>query len=467
MTAKIFAPDSVRTLAEAERTGLQVAAVLGELGIGAGDRVVLKAGNSAHYVTVLLGLIEAGASIVLVDQGDSLSRTEEICRLSGAKLSLVDDDATYGGEAVFLDEIHAAAAGRVVEDRPISFETWGERPDGLVLWTSGSTGTPKGVVKSGGRFLRNVERHLAHVGYREDDVILPLLPFAHQYGFSMLLAAFVLRCSLVVAPYRRLDRALRFGAICGTTVVEATPATYHSILRLGAGRPELRQCVERARMTCAGAASLEKGLSDRYVAEFGRPLLDSYGSTELGNVAFASPGNPVHCGLPLPGVSLRIVGEGSVPLAAVGEVGEIEADSPDAMTGTIAEDGSLIPFPDGWYRTGDLGRIDEHGNVSVLGRKLAVNRMGYTIYPEAVERKAEELGCSVKIVSRPDERGGAQLIFFVADDQRREPRYWRDLLTVALPVYEQPNRVHVLDSFPLTRNGKTDKKKLAELAEQG
>ncbi len=467
MTARIFAVDSVQTLDDFERDALRTAAVIRDGGVGTGDRVMLKAGNSAAYVCVLFALMHVGASIVLVDQQEHIEETRRIALRTGVKRTFVDDDAPIDAEAdpVHLYELLVAATDRPASTEQLSFDAWGELPDGLIMWTSGSTGTPKGVVKSGAKFLRNLERNAAQVGHRSDDVLLPLLPFAHQYGLSMVLIAWLTRCSLVIAPYRRLDHALRMAGQTGTTVIDATPSSYRSILNLVTRKAALRAHLESTRMFCVGAAPLDAPLVAAYTEEFGLPLLDSYGSTELGNIAFATLDNPVATGRPMEGIQVRIVDEDGQSMPA-GEAGEIQVDTPDALEGHLAEDGTVIRTPTGWQPTGDLGYLDEHGNLFVLGRKLAVHRMGYTLYPELIERKIEAARCPVRVVPLPDERRGAQLVFFVEDEQQRDAAHWREVLCGLLPAYEQPNRVIVLDAFPLNRNGKPDKRRLEALAQQ-
>ncbi|MGR3937927.1 MULTISPECIES: class I adenylate-forming enzyme family protein [Streptomyces] len=468
MTAKIYALDSVQTLADFELDAIRVADVIREQhGVAPGDRVILKAGNSAAYVSVLFALMHVGASIVLIDQQEHPDETRRIAGRTGAAIAFVDDDSPIhdDGRVVNLYEVIAPAAGRPLSTRELSFDAWADRQDGLIMWTSGSTGEPKGAVKSGRKFLTNLERNAAQVGHREDDVLLPLLPFAHQYGLSMVLIAWLTRCSLVIAPYKRLDRAVQMAGRTGATVLDATPSSYRTMLNLVGRKPSLRAQLEQVRMFCSGAAPLDGALSDGYVAEFGLPLLDSYGSTELGNIAFATLENPVSCGRAMDGIKLRIIDESGVP-AAPGQAGEIEVDTPDALEGHLAEDGGLDAMPTGWFPTGDLGYLDEDDNLFVLGRKFAVHRYGYLLYPELVERKAAVAHISTRIVPLPDERrrGDVQLVFFVEDDERRDAKYWRERLCDVLPVYEQPNRVEVLDAFPLNRNGKPDKKRLEEIA---
>ncbi|KUL26897.1 class I adenylate-forming enzyme family protein [Actinoplanes awajinensis] len=469
MTATVFAPDSAQPLAELERTAARVAEVLAGLGVRPGIRVLFKADNSAGWVTVLLGLARAGASIVLLDHQDKAEETTRVHRLTGAALSIVDDDAVppAEGRTVYVYQLLAAAAARTgpALDGPLDLDVWRALPDGLIMWSSGSTGTPKGIVKTGARFLDNLRRNAEHMGHRRDDVLLPLLPFSHQYGLSMVLIAWLVRCSLVIAPYRRPDRALRMAGQTGATVLDATPATYRTLANLVDRRPGAPADLRTVRLFCSGAAPLDPTVTARYLALFGKPLLDSYGSTELGNVAFATADNPVATGQPVDGMGVRIVGDDGEPLGA-GEIGEIEVDSPDLMEGYLDADGQVDPAPRTWRRTGDLGRLDEHGNLEVAGRKLAVRRFGYTLYPELIEARLATAGCSTKVIATPDERRGSSLTFFVEDETGADVARWREQICAVLPAYEQPNRVVVLDRLPLNRNGKPDRAALERAALQ-
>jgi acyl-coenzyme A synthetase/AMP-(fatty) acid ligase len=228
-------------------------------------------------------------------------------------------------------------------------------------------------------------------------------------------------------------------------------------------RPSLADEFARVRMLCSGAAPLERPLVDRSLELFGKPLLDSYGSTEMGNVAFANIGNPNGCGQVVDGLELRVISEDGNPLPT-GEIGELEVLDPDLMEGYLGEDGSVTPVDRGWYRTGDFGYLDADRNLFLAGRKRAVHRNGHTLHPEVIEHRLSEEGCSAKIVALPDQRRGSSLVFVVEDDQQRDPRYWREVINGLLPPFEQPNRVLITDQFPLNRNGKCDRKRLEVLA---
>jgi acyl-CoA synthetase (AMP-forming)/AMP-acid ligase II len=122
----------------------------------------------------------------------------------------------------------------------------------------------------------------------------------------------------------------------------------------------------------------------------------------------------------------------------------------------LTEDGEVEPYRESWYRIGDMGLIDMAGRLHVHGRDRAVHRMGYTLYPEEIERKAERCGAPVRVLSFPHPRRGCDLVFVVLDPSGGAPADWHRTFRDLLPRYEQPNRVAVVPEFPLTSNGKVD-----------
>ncbi|MFI9006164.1 aldehyde dehydrogenase family protein [Actinosynnema sp. NPDC053489] len=452
MSAGAEGASGVLRAGDALRLAARVAGVLGERGVRAEHRVLLCAANSTGYAVVLAALVTLGASVVPVDHRHPAAEVRRLADLARA-------DHVLDGDAVA--ELVAVAAPRPDASTP-DWSAWRDRPDALIAWTSGTTGRPRAVVRSGASLLDNTDRTLARMGYRPDDVLLPLLPFSHQYGLSLLLLWLRVGCSLVVAPEARVDRALALAREHGVTVVDATPMTYHTALNLLRRDPGLLDGA-RVRLWCVGGCPLDPALADRFRREVGQPLLDGYGCTEAGNIALATPDDPVGCGLPLPGVEVAVLDADGLPVAP-GVTGEVVVTSPDTTGGLLDDTGGLRARPPGPYRTGDVGLLDDRGRVHVLGRHAAVHRMGHTLHPGALARKAAACGAPVQVVPLPDTRLGSRLVFVVADPEGRDERYWRDRVRAVLPAYEHPNRVVVVDAFPVTGNGKPDPGRLAELA---
>lgn len=437
-------------------------------GVRPGDRVLLKAGNSTAYVVTLLALAHADASVVLVDHRQDGAGTRSIAALTGARWLVTDtrDRLDLPPDRVLpLAGAVTAAAARPEPTGP-DLAPWWRRGDAVILCSSGTTGVPKCVVKSGPALLDNTARTIGALGLAPDEVIAPWLPFSHQYGLSVVISWWFAGCTLSVSPQTRPDQAVMDVITDRATIVEATPSTYRVLLRLLAARPWLRADLAGVRSWGVGGEPLPRSVAGDFRAVMGRPLLDGYGLTEVGNVALAAGDNPVGCGRPLPGVDVRVV-DGTGHAVAAGEVGAIEVRSAGLMAGYLDAGGQIVPPAPGWYPTDDLGHLDRSGNLHVIGRRHAVHRRGYTLYPESIGRRAEECGRPVQVVPVDDERRGCALVFVVCDPSGGSPQEWRRRICAVLPRYEHPNRVHVVDEFPVTSNGKVDRAGLRVLVTSG
>ncbi|RZT88653.1 acyl-CoA synthetase (AMP-forming)/AMP-acid ligase II [Pseudonocardia sediminis] len=452
--------------------------LLRENGVRPEDRVVLTAANSREFVVGLFALMHMGVSVALIDRSLPAEECRALVAESGAAWMLSDHDglgpAFDAVQIGWLDLTDLVARTDPVARTDartgdgaatLDLDAWAARDDALVVWTSGSTGRPKGIVRSGASVLRNGERTLARMRYRADDVFCPLLPFTHQYGLSILLLWWQVGATLVVTPSARIESVADLIAHRRVTVVDAVPASYVTLLRLlerRDGAPDLGS----VRMWCVGGEPLRDELRTRAAERLGRPLLDGYGSSELGNIALAGPDDPTVCGTPLDGVTVEIVDERGVAVPA-GTLGEVVVHSPDVMCGVLEPGGRVRPVRRPRFETRDLGRLDEYGRVQVLGRRHAVHRRGHTLYPDAIAQKAGACGVPVRVVPVEDPRHGAQLVFVVADPEARSVDDWRAILADHVSPHERPNRVLVLDRFPLGPTGKVDETALRELAGTG
>lgn len=452
----------------------RTADVLKGMGVLPSHRVALHAGNSPAFVRALLGLMQLGAGVVLVDHLRSVGSAQQAAARVGADWLIrerqLPSDPSGPVPVLSLADLterlypsDPPGGERDENTGALSFDAWASRDDALIAWSSGSTGEPKAIVRSGRSVLANTDRTIARMGYRRQDVLAPLLPFSHQYGFSLVLIAQVTGCDLLLTPYTRLDRALRAVAEHRATVVDATPSSFRSLLRLAARRPALVAELRAVRMWCTGGAPLDDNLARDFRATVGLPLLDGYGSTELGNVALAGPGAPEDC-LPLPGLEVTVRDASGRRLPA-GQPGEVWVRSPDVMRGCLRPDGTTVQPPEpGDFRTHDLGVLDARGSLRVLGRMSATTRHGYTLYPAHLARRAEQYGRPVHVAPVQDGRRGTRLVFLVEDPEQRSPGAWFADFEKVLEPYELPNLVLVLDRFPLNNNGKTDVRALEERA---
>ncbi|MCB5166104.1 aldehyde dehydrogenase family protein [Streptomyces bambusae] len=440
-------------------------------GVGESHRVLLSCANSAASVLATFALMELGVSVGLVDRGVTPNQLARLVEEANADFFVSDHEqsepafdktaarwiplADLGGDAA------EQAAGPAAD---LSFDRWARRSDALIVWTSGSLGRPKGIVRSGSSVLANVSRTQDRMKYTESDVLMPLLPFTHQYGLSILLLWWQAKAGLVLLPSRRTDQALEAVVDHGVTVVDSVPAVYEGMLRMLDRGHTSTTLLESVRMWCVGGEPLQDDLLRRFTEQTGKPLLDGYGSSEAGNVALASPDNPHHAGRPLTGITVTVVDDEDRPLPP-GEVGEVVVHTPDIMVGTLEPGGRVRESQRTAHRTQDLGYLDADGNLRVLGRKAAVHRFGNTLYPDAITAKASECGRPVRVIPVENGRFGTDLVFVVADPEERPAAHWRRIFAELVAEYEQPNKVLVVKEFPAHTNGKANLTALGYMAQ--
>jgi long-chain acyl-CoA synthetase len=459
------ATSGIVSAAQLRSGAVAAAGELAEWGVRPGDRVLVKADNSAAFTAALLGLVHLGASIMLVDGGETAAETHRRSVSARARWAVVDAPVDVGpATPIPLGGLagRAAASARRYNAPQLSTDRWASLDTALIAWSSGSTAQPKAIVKEGGTVLANLRRTAERMRYRPSDVLLPLLPFTHWYGMSLVFLAWMSDASLLLTRYRQLPQVLDAARRYGPTVVDATPNTYQSLARLVVRRPESRGAFGTIRMWCVGGAPTGDVLRSamRHVTDL--PLLDGYGSTEAGNVALATPERATA----LPGICMRVEDDQGDELPR-GQVGDVVLQTPDLMTGYLDDGGELRRLDGSWYRTGDIGHLDDGGNLFVVGRRSAVHRLGHTIHLEALERRAEAVGRPVCIVALNDERRGCRLVFVVEDPDGRPASEWRHSICEAVPASERPNQVVVLPQLPVGRTGKVDRARLIHLVGGG
>jgi acyl-CoA synthetase (AMP-forming)/AMP-acid ligase II len=430
-------------------------AVLRSAGAAPGTRVLVTSANSVELVAVLIALVLEDCSIVLIDSGADRRLLEQV--MSQSRPAIVWGTPPGPVDCTVIDplEAHPVDSRSSIDILPSptgpDASSWRARSDALILFTSGTSGLPKGVVRSGASVMDNMEATCEAMGYREHDVMLPLLPFTHQYGFSIVLLAWATQCSLVVANPVRAVESLRSAEEVGTvTVVDAAPSHYATLIAARLQEPTLGRDV---RMWCVGGAPVNAHLRDRARTVLGSELLDGYGMTELGNVTLATLQSTQGAGRPISGVRVHVVD----PLdwtarCAVGEWGRVIVASAHAFHSYVSGEPGAARSE--WFDTGDTGFFDADGCLHVVGRDGAVHRNGNTLHLAGIERQLEMSGLTCVLTALPAEGAETRLIAYVlGDDATRIKRRVR----ASLPRLAWPNRVVVLSSFPMLHNGKIDR----------
>jgi long-chain acyl-CoA synthetase len=405
--------------AQAAGTALAVA------GLGRAEPVALIGPSGTDWIVAYFGILAAGGLPVLLDAQAAAADLAAMVANAGARRAITTPRlatllAAAGVPALQVAPLAGigAGAGQPLGNTPDSLPPADPGAPATLLYTSGTTGCPKGVPLSHGNLLANVAA-LAATGLvgPGDRVLLPL-PLHHAYPLTVGLLGCVATGAALVLPAGVTGPQLA-GAIRGTgaTVLVGVPRLFSALLAgiearaaTGGGPgPALfrhasaasiwlaqhtglrvgrlifsrvhRELGPTLRLLVSGGAPLEPGIAVR-LEGLGYEVLSGYGLSETAPVLTFNVRGHVRqesVGRALPGVELRI-----------GEAGEVQARGPNVFAGYLRNaDATRLAFtPDGWFRTGDLGRIDTDGYLQITGRlkELIVLADGKKLLPEAVEQ---------------------------------------------------------------------------------
>jgi O-succinylbenzoic acid--CoA ligase len=339
----------------------RVEAAAAGLDVREGERVAIRASNSAGFVVAVHALMRRGAVIVPINT--RLAEPEVAWQLADAGVTRVlgDDDL----EALLL----ASPRQRSGKDRPFDLQAWHS-----IVYTSGTTGRPKGAILTYGNHWWSAVASALNLGLLPDDVWLACLPLFHVGGLSILLRGVISGMTAVVQP--RFDAAEVNRAVDehGVSIVSVVSTMLDRMLTERAGRayPSSLRCV----LLGGGPAPLP--LLERATAA-GVPVVQTYGLTETASqIVTLAPEDALRklgsAGKPLMGSEIR-----------VGEDGEIRVRGPSVSPGYVNHQPGTSRR-DGWLHTGDLGRLDGDGYLYVLDRRddLIVSG-GENVYPAEVE----------------------------------------------------------------------------------
>ncbi|MFI6577859.1 SDR family NAD(P)-dependent oxidoreductase [Nocardiopsis sp. NPDC050513] len=471
------------TYSELERRTARLGGHLVALGLPRGARVVILLGNRVEMVESYLGVHRGGCVGVPINPHSSDAELRHV---------LADSDA----QAVITDSAHADQVRAVLPAGPQRLVVVGGAPDAVsyeelaaseptvparddlgldepayLLYTSGTTGRPKGVLVRLRAVLWNAASCYAPIiELSPADTVLWPLPLFHAFGYNLCVMGVtaVGATAHLVTGYSPAEvlRELRSRPY---TFLVGVPTVYHNLLRAAETEeltlPALRVCFVAGAVTSAAFA-------ESFEAAFGIQLTDNYGCSEMsGPVATMRPGGervPGSCGLPLPGLGLRVVDPDTGVEVPTGAEGEIWVSGPSVMLGYHNQpEATAEVLRDGWYRTGDLARRNADGYLFITGRRDdVIIRGGENVHPSEIEavlarvpgvrdaavtgRADEELGQVPVAVVVPEPEG--------VDCAELFARCRRDLAYFKVPV-----EVRAVAALPRTATGKVAREPLAGL----
>jgi long-chain acyl-CoA synthetase len=341
-----------------------------------------------------------------------------------------------------------------------------DSPPLLQLSTSGTTGAPKHVVRSHAALLRELTALRTALAATESDRFLGVAPFHHVNGLvrTMMLAMSV-GAELHARERFQRREVLQVLTERRITVFGAVPQVF---VLLAETPPRGASDLSALRMVFSASAPLTAADNALFRNRYEVFVRQLYGSTETGSVTFNADPDPgaalESVGHPLDGVRLRLVDEAGHTVRA-DEEGEILVASPFAASSYLDDEAESARFADGFYRTGDLGRVDATGRLRLTGRrKLLINRGGFKVNPYEVEAvlSGHPSVKEVVVFGRPTRHGDDLVSCIVVARDPCTPEEIVDHCRAWLADYKVPSRVEFRTSLPRTASGKVRRDALAE-----
>ncbi|MFL4948349.1 class I adenylate-forming enzyme family protein [Streptomyces sp. MMS24-I31] len=429
-------------------------------GVTAGERVVHAGGNDRFFLALFYATLRIGAVFVPVHPDLTDTQLAHIVGDCSAALAICSPGAGDGARRTVEPARARQEAGQTPAD---DFAADVHDDDiAMLIYTSGTTGRPKGVVCPHRQMLASLDAINTCLGYRADDVVLCRLPLSFDYGLYQALLCALTGGTLVLAERAGDIGLLRAVERHGVTVVPLVP----SLAQILALLQRKHQRPTRVRLfTNTGARPGRAVMAELLDAFPGSVFAPMYGMTECKRISILDPAeyaaHPDSVGWPIPGDHVRIVDADGTTLGP-GRTGEIVVRGATVMAGywgvPLEEQRRYVRRADGSLElhTGDQGRLDEDGRLYFVGRDDdMIKRRGIRLGLTEIEDAAERIpGVTAAVALRPDPEDGP---LHLAVRSTLTPEEIRAHLTLRLDRARMPDRITLIDTVPLTANGKPDR----------
>ncbi|MGA1287859.1 MAG: malonate--CoA ligase [Rubrivivax sp.] len=339
-----------------------------------------------------------------------------------------------------------------------------------IIYTSGTTGRSKGAMLTHGNLLSNARTLKGYWDWRAGDVLLHALPIFHVHGLFVAIHGALLNGSKMLW-FNRFDAKAAIARLPDVTVFMGVPTLYTRMLAESA--LDAAACA-RMRLFISGSAPLLKETFDAWTQRTGHTILERYGMSETVMLT-SNPCRPQDgarvggtVGYALPGVDVRVRGDQGQALPA-GEIGGIEVRGPNVFAGywRMPEKTKEEFTADGWFRTGDVGRLDTDGRLTIVGRsKDLIITGGYNVYPAEIEGLINELPgvteSAVVGVPHPDFGEGVIAVVVRQGGAALDGAAIAATLKGRIAAFKVPKQVFVVDELPRNAMGKVQKNLLRE-----
>ena len=472
------------TYAEANATSARLANTLVALGVAIGDRVAVQVEKSPEAILLYLACLRAGAVFLPLNTAYTPNEIDYFLRDAEPKLFVAAPGAKAALEAVAraarvaaIETLGTAGDGSLMEraaTQPTAFATaMLDRHDlAAILYTSGTTGRSKGAMLSHENLASNAHVLSYFWRFTAEDVLLHALPIYHTHGLFVATNVILqVGASMLFLP--KFDSDQVFALLPRATTMMGVPTFYVRLL----DDPRLtREATAHMRLFVSGSAPLLADTHRGFEERTGHAILERYGMTET-NMNTSNPyaGDRIAgtVGPSLPGITVRVVNPETGRQLPMGEIGMIEVKGPNVFKGYWRNpEKTKAEFrDDGFFVTGDLGKVDWKGYVTIVGRgKDLVITGGFNVYPKEVESEIDALPGVVESavigVPHKDFGEGVTAIVVRATGVTLDEAGILAALQPRLAKFKQPKRVIFVDDLPRNAMGKVQKNVLRVLFER-
>ncbi len=480
--ALILADGRVWTYDDVQRASARMAHLIVSLGLKPGDRVAVQVEKTPEALVLYLATLRAG--MVFLPLNPAYQRHELEYFLGDATPGLVVcrpqmrgliDELAKAAKVPNVLELDDAGQGSLIDAAtpfPDSFETAPRTGDDLaaILYTSGTTGRSKGAMLTHRNLAVNAQTLHAYWKFRKGDVLLHMLPIFHVHGLFVASHCALLNGSAMLFE-PKFDGKRALALLPQATVFMGVP-TYYVRLLLEPGFD--KKLVRHMRLFVSGSAPLLKETFDEFRARTGHTILERYGMTE-GGMFTSNPydgerrGGTV--GFPLPGMSVKITDDEGRTLP-MNTIGNILVKGANVFVGywRMPEKTKEEFTADGFFKTGDMGKIDGEGYVSIIGRsKDLIITGGLNVYPKEIEEMIDALPGVVEsaVIGLPHPDFGEAVTAVVVRQKNAAGAALSEAGIIAtlkaeLANFKIPKRVHLVDNLPRNTMGKVQKNVLRQ-----
>lgn len=457
----------------------QMANVLVARGVKPGDRVAAQTEKSVPGLVLYLATVRAGAVYLPLNTAYTLNELDYFITDAEPSLIVCDPSKKDGIEAIagkvgakvetLGADGHGSLTDAAAKEKP-DFSTVARGNDDLaaILYTSGTTGRSKGAMLSHDNLASNSLSLVDYWRFSKDDVLIHALPIYHTHGlFVASNVTLFSRAAMIFLP--KLDPERIIQLMARSTVLMGVPTFYTRLL----ASPNLsNDTCSHMRLFISGSAPLLADTHREWFARTGHAVLERYGMTET-NMNTSNPYDgervPGAVGFPLPGVSVRVTDPETGKEFERDTIGMIEVKGPNVFKGywRMPEKTKSEFRDDGFFITGDLGKIDAKGYVHILGRgKDLVISGGFNVYPKEIESEIDAMPGVVEsaVIGVPHADFGEGVTAVVVTDKKTalDEASVIKALDGQIAKFKMPKRVIFVDDLPRNTMGKVQKNVLRE-----